>query len=220
MKRLLYIISVLICTLPLYGGSTFPSNVGVSSVGSSDDSGPSWYCFNQRDNSLVDNTFLAIGPWLDAAASWTTEADTTLSVPLSTTAPNTAQWMVHGYSAFILETLAAAATDCLFSVVSGVPGGAETILLSIATGANSTLGGGDTGGACEASVLGADASTVDDVGDYCVQSLNPPTTVAIGSGIRHRLDDEDEGGVNTCTVGSQAIYLCILAAVSGGHSIR
>lgn len=211
MRRIIPIIALVLVSTQLVGGWTFPLDGGSSSASNGGSGGPKWYCMTTADNTgIVDGIYASPFIFIDGAASWNTSAPLSLALPPE---PN-GQWVIYAMLAEAKLALTAVGADCLYSVVHTPLGGADTVVLSIAVGDGTTLGAPDVGGACEVSVLGADALTVDDVGDYCIQRLASPTVAPVGDALGFRINDEDGGGANTCTltVGTQ---LCILSQVIG-----
>jgi len=209
MRRTLVLGLVLLCS-QMVGGFTYPLGSASSVVGGGSGAQPVWYCFNAADVSSANAQYASWLPAVDGVASWTTSDDFVTAFP---PLPN-GQWIVYGMSTFVTTTLGAA-EDCLITLNSAAAGGADTDILAVAVGALGTLGN-DVGGACEVSVLGADATNVDDVGDYCIQTLSTPTTVAVNNGLRYRLNTESAG---TCTV-LQSVEICALAQVVGAEPMN
>lgn len=207
--RRLSVLAVIMLGLSGLGG-TYPTSSGSAILGGGGAIAIP-YCFSSVQTALIVSTAGSEdrgSPLVEktsVASEWvpTATADTALmfaSFPSGT-------WTIDKFYATATATIVAAGEDCLVTLEYAAPGGASTSVAAIALGDGTTLGD-DLGTTCEFSALGADASTVDDVGDYCVQTFTAVTVPAL-SGWRVRINDEDVGGANTCTLLTSAT-ICVV----------
>lgn len=215
MRRLLLLAVLVLASSQLVGGWTFPINSsGTSMVGGGSGGTASWYCAIVNDGSIAANDVVALRQDITGGAPQAIGVGSDDQVILFPPDRVNGKWIVYGMSTtlYSAQTLTSPGEDCMYSVVFAPLGGADTTTaVQIGTGASATLGN-DIGGPCEASILGADATNVDDAGDFCVQRLATPVVGAAGEGIKIVLTDEDGGGANVCT-SSIAIDACVLASL-------